>query len=93
MGPADNEIGNNAGTEDQFDADRWLVRGTLVGQHTWGAWRLQPRASIGYIEETQASYTSGSGAVLVPSQTVSLGQAKAGAPDRLPAAADGRHRD
>jgi uncharacterized protein with beta-barrel porin domain len=77
-GQSDNEIGNNAGTEDHFDADRWLVRGTLVGQRTWGAWRLQPRASIGYIEETQESYTSGLWHVLVPGQTVSLGQAKAG---------------
>jgi len=42
-----------------------------------GLLQLQPRASLGYIEEQQDSFTS-SVSGLVPSQTVSLGQAKAG---------------
>ncbi len=75
-GRSDNEL-DFAGSQDHFDADRWFVRGTLLSQHRWGAWQLQPRASVGYIEENQESYVSGLGG-LIPSQTVSLGQAKAG---------------
>ncbi len=75
-GQSGNEI-DIAGAEDHFDADRWLVRGTLLSQQRWGAWQFQPRASVGYIEENQESYVSGLGG-LIPSQTISLGQAKAG---------------
>jgi outer membrane autotransporter protein len=76
-GRSDNEIRFAAGPEDSFDAERWLVRGTLLGQWRAGPWQLQPRASVGYIEEDQESYTTANN-VLIPSQTVSLGQAKAG---------------
>jgi hypothetical protein len=76
-GQSDNEVSLGAGPEDHFDSDRWLVRGTLLGERHWGQWRLQPRASVGYIEDEQESFTS-SVAGFVPSQTVSLGQAKAG---------------
>jgi outer membrane autotransporter protein len=76
-GQSDNEINLGQGPE-AFDTDRWLVKGTLLGQWRWGPWQLQPRASVGYIEEDQDSYTSANN-VLIPSQTVSLGQSKAGA--------------
>jgi hypothetical protein len=62
---------------DRFDAERWLVRGTLLGQWRWGAWQFRPRASFGYIEEHQESYASSIGDT-VPSQTIALGQAKLG---------------
>jgi outer membrane autotransporter protein len=75
-GGSDNEIRSGAG-EDHFDTDRWLVRGTLLGQWQSGPWQLRPRASVGYIEEDQESYVDTFGAT-VPSQTVTLGQAKAG---------------
>jgi outer membrane autotransporter protein len=76
-GQSDNEIRFASGSEDSFDADRWLVRGTLLGQWRAGPWQFQPRASVGYIEENQESYT-GTANVVIPSQSVSLGQAKAG---------------
>ena len=75
-GQSDNEISSLPGTEDSFDADRWLVRGTLLGQWDSGPWRFQPRASVGYIAEDQEGYSNIY--TPVPSQTVSLGQAKAG---------------
>jgi outer membrane autotransporter protein len=62
---------------DSFDAERWLVRGTLLGQWRRGPWQFRPRASVGYIEERQESYTSIVGAT-IPSQTIALGQAKLG---------------
>jgi hypothetical protein len=58
---------------DSFDAERWLVRGTLLGQWRWGPWRFRPRASVGYIEEHQESYVSSLGPA-IPSQTVALGR-------------------
>jgi len=62
---------------DSFDAERWLVRGTLLGQWRWRSWQFRPRASVGYIEERQESYLSSLGDT-VPGQTVALGQAKFG---------------
>jgi outer membrane autotransporter protein len=75
-GGSDNEIRSEAG-DDHFDTDRWLVRGTLLGQWQHGPWQLRPRASVGYIEEDQEGYVD-SFDETVPGQTVSLGQAKAG---------------
>ncbi len=77
-GQSDNEIGNNAGTEDHFDADRWLVRGTLVGQHTWGAGGSNRAPPSAISRRRRRATRAARGPVLVPSQTVSLGQAKAG---------------
>jgi outer membrane autotransporter protein len=63
--------------KDRFDSDRWLVKGTLLGQWQSGPWQFRPRASIGYIEEDQEAYTNSLG-VAIPGQKVSIGQAKAG---------------
>jgi hypothetical protein len=71
------ELGFDGSPDDHFDADRWLVRGTLIGQWRWGPWQLRPRISIGYIEEQQETYLSSLG-VTVPEQTLSLGQVKGG---------------
>jgi outer membrane autotransporter protein len=76
-GQSDNELTVVPGNEDEFDSERWLVKGTLLGQYRYGLWQFQPRASVGYIEENQEAYRSSLG-VDVPSTTVSLGQAKAG---------------
>jgi outer membrane autotransporter protein len=76
-GQSDNELTIDPGNEDQFDSERWLVKGTLIGRWTSGLWQFQPRASVGYIEEDQESYTN-TFDVEIPSTTVSLGQAKAG---------------
>lgn len=71
------ELGFDGSPDDHFDADRWLVRGTLIGQWRWGPWQLRPRISIGYIEERQETYLSSLG-VTVPGQTLTLGQVKGG---------------
>jgi len=75
-GKSQNQIRVDQNFED-FDSDRWLVRGTLLGQWRAGPWQFRPRVSIGYIEETKENYMSSLG-VLIPSQTGSLGQAKLG---------------
>jgi hypothetical protein len=76
-GKSNVELGFGGLVEDHFDAERWLVRGTLLGQWRAGPWQLRPRISIGYIEEQQDSYLSAFG-VVVPGQTLALGQVKAG---------------
>jgi hypothetical protein len=75
-GGSDNDV-RFENVEDHFDTDRWLVRGTLLGQWQSGPWQLRPRASVAYVEEDQDSYVDGFDQT-VPSNTVSLGQAKAG---------------
>jgi hypothetical protein len=76
-GKSTHELGFDGSPEDRFDADRWLVRGTLIGQWRWGPWQLRPRVSVGYIEELQETYQSSLG-VVVPEQKVALGQVKGG---------------
>ena len=76
-GKSTHELGFDGSPEDRFDADRWLVRGTLIGQWRWGPWQLRPRVSVGYIEELQETYQSSLG-VAVPEQKVTLGQVKGG---------------
>ena len=76
-GKSQNEVRADTSVNDEFDSDRWLLRGTLLGQWQAGAWQIRPRATIGYIEESKDTYTSSNGAV-IPGVTASLGQAKAG---------------
>jgi hypothetical protein len=76
-GKSTHELGLEGSPEDRFDADRWLVRGTLIGQWRWGPWQFRPRISVGYIEEQQEAYHSSLG-VAVPEQKVALGQVKGG---------------
>ena len=76
-GQSNAELGFDGFPDDRFDADRWLVRGTLIGQWRSGPWQLRPRISIGYIEERQETYLSSLG-VTVPEQTLALGQVKGG---------------
>jgi hypothetical protein len=76
-GKSTHELGLEGSPEDRFDADRWLVRGTLIGQWRWGPWQFRPRISVGYIEELQEAYQSTLG-VAVPEQKVALGQVKGG---------------
>lgn len=75
-GQSDNDV-STTNTSDHFDTDRWLVRGTLLGQWQEGPWQFRPRASVAYIEEDQKAYVDALN-VLVPSHTVTLGQAKFG---------------
>lgn len=76
-GKSNAELGLDSNPDDRFDAERWLVRGTLIGQWRSGPWQIRPRISVGYIEEHQEAYASSLG-VTVPGQTLALGQVKAG---------------
>ena len=76
-GASSNDIDVDGAGEDNFDTDRWMVRGTLLGSWQEGPWKIGPRASVAYLEESQEAYTN-SADDDVPSHRVSLGQAKFG---------------
>ena len=75
-GQSENEVEVADSYNDSFDADRWLVRSTLVGRWASGPWQLRPHISVGYIEEQQDGYAGQLGYV-DPVHT-SLGQLKFG---------------
>jgi len=63
--------------EDDFNTNRWLVRGQLTGDFAWGNWTFNPSAGISYFSEKQKSYVDSLN-ITIPSQTITLGRAEAG---------------
>jgi len=63
--------------EDDFNTNRWLVRGQVTGDFSWGNWTFNPSAGISYFSETQKSYVDSLN-ITIPSQTITLGRAEAG---------------
>jgi len=63
--------------EDDFNTNRWLVRGQVTGDFAWGNWTFNPSAGISYFSETQKSYVDSLN-ITIPSQTITLGRAEAG---------------
>lgn len=76
-GKSKNDISPTLTYTDSFDTERWLARGKLKGIWHFGDLKFSPDLSVAYIEEHQKSYTDTLD-VLIPSQTVSLGQAELG---------------
>ena len=75
-GQSENEVEVADVYTDSFDADRWLVRSTLVGRWASGPWHLRPHISVGYIEEQQDGYVGQLG--YAEPVDASLGQMKFG---------------
>jgi len=63
--------------EDDFKTNRWLVRGQVTGDFSWGNWTFNPSAGISYFSETQKSYVDSLN-ITIPSQTITLGRAEGG---------------
>lgn len=76
-GTSRNDISPTGSYEDSFDTTRWLISGALTGDYTHAPWTVQPVLSLSYIRETQESYTD-SLSVVIPEQTVSQGEVRAG---------------
>lgn len=76
-GRSDNEITLGNSASDDFDTDRWLVKGRLLAKWRSGDWLLSPSASVAYITEDQNGYTNTFGD-RISGRTISLGQAKFG---------------
>ena len=62
---------------DEFKTDRWLVDASLSGSYEMEDWQVTPNVGLSYVEEKQHAYTDSLN-VLIPEQTVSLGQFKFG---------------
>ena len=90
-GKTDVKVDLDSTHQDSFDAERWLVRGTLLGQWRWGPWQFRPRASVGYIEEHQDGYELARRHDPEPDRRAGPGQGRTR--DRLPLSAGQRlHR-
>ncbi|MBO6686700.1 MAG: autotransporter domain-containing protein, partial [Parvibaculum sp.] len=76
-GKSRNDISPTGTYEDSFDTTRWLVSGALTGSYVREPWTVEPTVSLSYIRETQESYTD-SLSVVIPEQTVSQGEVRAG---------------
>jgi outer membrane autotransporter protein len=73
-GTADNEVSPLLGLySDQFDSERWLVKGQFTGDFSAGRWRFNPHVAVIHFEEEQQAYTDSLGN-RISSQTVSLGR-------------------
>ena len=76
-GKSNNQVSPFNTYTDKFDGERWLVSAGLTGEFRNGPWTIRPAANLSYFEETQEAYTD-SLSVVIPSQTVALGQIKIG---------------
>jgi outer membrane autotransporter protein len=71
-GKSDNKI-NPIGTYwDEFETERWQLKGNLTGSFDYGDWNIRPSVGLSYFEETQEEYTDSNGFV-IDEQTFSLG--------------------
>lgn len=76
-GRTDNGVSLDQAFDDDFNGDRWLVKGRLMASLRSGPWLLRPSASIAYVEEDLDAYRSSAG-VDIAGRSLSLGQAKLG---------------
>jgi hypothetical protein len=73
FGGSENSIDPFGLYRDDFSTGRWLASGELTGNLNFEKLRITPSVGITYLEEEQHSYTDSRG-VLIPDQTVALGQ-------------------
>lgn len=72
-GQSFNQISPFGTFEDEFDAQRWLVTGALIGQYNLTeAWKVRPELRLSYFRETSDAYTDSLG-VSIPSVSVETG--------------------
>ncbi len=78
-GRSDNDVSPIGTYTDSFETERWMASAKVSGSYAMGEYTIKPAASIAYFEETQESYTDTSPVpLLIPSQTVSLGEVRFG---------------
>lgn len=75
-GQSHNQVTINKEKAGEFDTDRWLVSGALVGDINWGALELRPELQFNYLEEHQEAFWSGD--VRVAAQTIGQGDVRFG---------------
>lgn len=76
-GKSENDISPFNTYTDRFTTQRRLINASLSGKFEVSDWTLQPNVELSYIEDRQKAYVD-SLAVVVPSQTLSVGQLRFG---------------
>ncbi len=76
-GLSHNTVDTASTNSDNFETERWLARGRLTGDHRVDNLTFRPSITVAYIRDEQKSFTDSLGAT-IPSQTITLGQAKFG---------------
>ncbi len=76
-GQSSNTVSPYSTYSDDFDTQRWLVKGQLTGDFQFGALHFAPHAGIVYFEEQQKGYTDSLGNA-IGQQNVALGRATFG---------------
>jgi outer membrane autotransporter protein len=72
-GQSSNNVNPFGVASEAFETDRMLASARLTGNWRYGAWRINPEASLVYFSENQKAYTDPYG-VFIPNQTVTLGR-------------------
>lgn len=76
-GQSANEVKPFNTYEDEFDTNRWLLKGQATGDFSLKGWSINPSVAVIYYEETQEAYTDSLN-IDIPEQTVALGRATFG---------------
>ena len=72
-GQSDNTVSPFSAYEDDFDTDRYLLKGQATGDFTLNEWLINPSLSVIYYEETQKAYMDSLN-IDIPEQTINLGR-------------------
>ena len=72
-GQSSNDVSPFGTYTDNFDTDRWLVKGTLTGDFHYDAWQIAPHVGLIYFQEEQHAYVDSLN-VNISSQTATLGR-------------------
>ncbi|MEL6317574.1 MAG: autotransporter outer membrane beta-barrel domain-containing protein, partial [Pseudomonadota bacterium] len=72
-GQSYNDINPFGSYEDEFETDRFLVEGRVVGSHEVGGFRVAPEVGVAFFRETQDSYVDSLG-IVIPENRISIGR-------------------
>lgn len=76
-GQSNNEVSPFNTYTDEFDSERWLLKGQLTGDFKIDDWQFHPGLALTYFEDRQQAYTDSLG-INISATTVSLGRATFG---------------
>lgn len=76
-GESDNDISPFDTYEDSFDSERWLASAALIGDFSYGAWRITPEVRLNYFEDKSESYIDSLN-VAIPSVKSRVGELEFG---------------
>ena len=72
-GQSSNEVSPFNTYSDEFDTNRWMLKGQFTGEFTLNEWRVNPSLEAIFFEERQKAYTDNFG-IIIPDQTIQIGR-------------------